>query len=264
MNSTIYYFSGTGNCLKVARDIAKGQQDVRLVRICRDLLNSPIPDDGGSIGFVFPVYFTGIPLMLKELIGKLKLKDHSYIFAIATFGGNAGISLDLVDKLLGDRGAALHAGYAMQMPGNYQVLYAPMKEGTQETCFYRQKASIEWIAYSIRNRERVGFKHAKLVMSGIGSMVYSFFKPYASDKNFWTDSHCTGCGRCSKVCPANNIAMIEAAPQWQGKCEQCLACMQWCPVAAIQYKKRSAKWGRYHHPEITFQDMLKPSEVGKD
>ena len=36
MKTTIYYFSGTGNSLKVAKDIAEGLKDTEIVQICRN------------------------------------------------------------------------------------------------------------------------------------------------------------------------------------------------------------------------------------
>ena len=76
------------------------------------------------------------------------------------------------------------------------------------------------------------------------------------DKNFWVDDKCNRCGICLKVCPANNIEMIDEKPTWHHRCEQCLACIQWCPQEAIQYGRKTLKYLRYHHPEVTLQDML--------
>ena len=45
-------------------------------------------------------------------------------------------------------------------------------------------------------------------------------------------------------------------PAWLRHCEQCLACIQWCPQEAIQFGKKTPHYKRYHHPEVTLQDML--------
>ena len=93
-------------------------------------------------------------------------------------------------------------------------------------------------------------------MKIMGNMVYSDFEPYKKDKDFWTDGNCNGCGICLKVCPANNIIMNDGKPQWQHKCEQCVACLQWCPEKSIQYKKATAKRGRYHHPDVEVTELF--------
>ncbi|MCB2357259.1 hypothetical protein [Clostridium estertheticum] len=41
-----------------------------------------------------------------------------------------------------------------------------------------------------------------------------------------------------------------------GKCEQCFACLQWCPQKAIQYGKKTAMRKRYHHPDVEIADIL--------
>ena len=90
------------------------------------------------------------------------------------------------------------------------------------------------------------------------SSIYRFSYSSVScmDKSFWADEKCTGCGICEKICPAQNISLMDGKPQWQHRCEQCFACLQWCPEEAIQYGKGTAKKKRYHHPEITLKDML--------
>jgi len=32
-----------------------------------------------------------------------------------------------------------------------------------------------------------------------------------------------------RVCPVNNIEMVDKKPVWQNRCESCLACINWCP-----------------------------------
>lgn len=44
---------------------------------------------------------------------------------------------------------------------------------------------------------------------------------------------------------------------WLNHCEQCLACIQWCPQEALQYGKKTPAYERYHHPEIKLQDLLR-------
>ncbi|MEN6358816.1 MAG: hypothetical protein ABFD59_01960 [Smithella sp.] len=46
------------------------------------------------------------------------------------------------------------------------------------------------------------------------------------------------------------------APAWHHRCEQCFACIQWCPEEAIQYGKGTRNKKRCHHPEISLKDML--------
>jgi ferredoxin len=76
-----------------------------------------------------------------------------------------------------------------------------------------------------------------------------------ADTSFYSDPNCAGCGTCLKVCPVDNIVLVNHRPVWQHHCETCFACFQWCPKEAIhgdivEYEKR------YHHPSVKLKDML--------
>ena len=59
----------------------------------------------------------------------------------------------------------------------------------------------------------------------------------------------------------HNIEMVNERPAWLHRCEQCFACLQWCPQEAIQYGKKTVKYPRYHHPEVTLKDMLEQASA---
>ena len=89
----------------------------------------------------------------------------------------------------------------------------------------------------------------------------SFRQVQKMDRSFRADNKCNGCAICSKICPANNIEMVNEKPVWLHRCEQCFACLQWCPQEAIQCGKKTAKYPRYHHPEVTLKDMLEQASA---
>ena len=66
------------------------------------------------------------------------------------------------------------------------------------------------------------------------------------------------CGYCVKVCPKENIRMIDGKPQFGTDCLQCLACLQYCPQEAIALGKVTQKREHYHNPNVTADDLVKP------
>ncbi|MBU3145201.1 EFR1 family ferrodoxin [Clostridium sp. CF012] len=256
MKTTIYYFSGTGNSLKVTKDISAKLKDTEIIQICRNsVVNNHVA--GNKIGIVFPVYNSGMPLLVKEFVEKIEIPKDAYVFIIVTFGLAAGASIFQLEKLLNHKGIKLSAAFKVKMPGNYQVMYPPYSEEKQKKDFKNEGGKITEIVRSINNNEIVKFTGVgESIMKAVGGVLYTSFKPYEKDKNFWTDEKCNGCGICSKVCPANNIKMNEGKPQWLHKCEQCVACMQWCPQKSIQYKKVTINRGRYHHPDILVTEIF--------
>jgi len=59
---TIFCFTGTGNSLKVVQDIAIGLSDAEIIRISHTNLPRATLGYTGVAGFVFPVYYGGLPL----------------------------------------------------------------------------------------------------------------------------------------------------------------------------------------------------------
>ncbi|WP_411680722.1 EFR1 family ferrodoxin [Clostridium thailandense] len=255
MSTTIYYFTGTGNSLKVAKDLSGTLEEAKLVQICRKNIENIDSDLSEKIGFVFPVYFSGLPIMVKEFLEKLQINENAYIFAVATFGAGSGISVKQIENILNKKGAKLSASFGIAMPGNYLVMYSPYSEEKQQQRFKKEEEEIFKIAPIIKDNIAIN-KNSNLIANAIGGFIYKNFKPNDKDKNFWTDEKCNGCGTCSKICPANNIKIIEGKPKWQHSCELCVGCIQWCPQEAIQYKKSTVKRGRYHHPNIKVIELF--------
>lgn len=258
MSTTIYFFSGTGNSLKVAKDLSNQLEDSKLVQISKDNLSITSDTSSDKIGFVYPIYFNGIPVMVKKFIENLEVNKSAYIFTVATFGASAGISFNQIDDILNKKGVSLSASFKVTMPGNYQVMYSPATEEKQAKLFKSANEEMLKISASIKRNEEVksNVKAGAIKKAVFGLLYSTLFKPNDKDKNFWTTEKCNGCGTCSKVCPANNIDIIDGKPQWKHKCEQCVACMQWCPQKSIQYKKNTLKRGRYHHPEIKVNELF--------
>jgi flavodoxin len=97
MSTEIYYFSGTGNSLAVARDIAE-KINGKLIPIYSVIEKEDIETDADTIGIVFPVYYatlgqSGIPFMVRKFIEKLKNINSKYLFVICTHGGMPGATI---------------------------------------------------------------------------------------------------------------------------------------------------------------------------
>ncbi|OPJ61379.1 EFR1 family ferrodoxin [Clostridium chromiireducens] len=256
MNTTIYYFSGAGNSLMVAKDLSEQLKDSKIVQISKKNMSVINDTQSDKIGFVFPVYNFGIPVMVKNFIENLKMSKDTYVFDIATCGGMVGSSHNQIEKILNKKGIKLAASFTVFMPGCDQLLFETASEEEQNKLFKDEKEQIYTIASAIKDNQHIKNK-ANPIMSSVYNLLYAAtFKPKAMGKNFWTDEKCIGCGICSKVCPANNIVIQAGKPKWAQQCESCLACMQWCPQKSIQYKKSTVKRGRYHHPDIEVNELI--------
>jgi ferredoxin len=258
MKTEIYYFTGTGNSLVVARDIA-GQIEGELIAIPSVIDQSTIQTDAQVIGIVFPVYIWGMPLIVKKFVKKLGNLQGRYIFAIATYGGMPGATINMLEKVIEKCDGKLAAGFTVCMPGNYTPMYGAIDEEKQQQMFGDWQKKLLTIAEYIKANRQGAKENGKMFANFIfSSIIYKLAAPHIPkmDKQFRSDEKCSQCGICQKVCPVNNIELINGKPTWKGHCEQCLACLQWCPETAIQYGKNTTGRKRYHHPEVKILEMI--------
>ena len=287
----IYYFSGTGNSLAVARGIAEGT-GATLVSIPSVIDRQRIPVAADAMGMVFPVYHKSIPLILKRFVEKLEGLDGKYIFAIYTCGDTSGMAPEHLDRLLKSRGGELDAGFSVQLPYNYITPRPVLRDffgsftlreipaETQEALLAAAPEKIERIAAAVRARQSGAFetsadlltrladrfhleeslaKWSWLKIAGVDEATnLSFIESrQLMDQAFQVDEQCNECSVCARICPVHNIEMVDGRPVWQQRCEQCFACLHWCPQEAIQFRDNTAGQRRYHHPDVTLADMLR-------
>src|SRR5664280_88847 len=87
MSIEVYYFSGTGNSLHVAKELQKRIPETNLLPIASFLNKGVIKTNGETIGIVFPIHLAMLPSPVMEFLKKLDLKSSNYILAIATRAG---------------------------------------------------------------------------------------------------------------------------------------------------------------------------------
>ena len=257
MNTVIYYFSATGNSLVAARDLAAELGDAKLISIVK-ALNSGAYETSDAVGIVFPVYMFGLPLIVSDFLQHLKVEEGTYVFTLATFGGLPGMAHSQAEGILKKRGIELAAGFSVLMPGNYTPLYGAKPKDAQQKIFEREKTRIKEIAYVVRERRRFSMEQRPFLLNlFLNKLLYKggMKQIPLSGKGFWVTDACTKCGLCAKICPVNNIEIRNGKPFWLGHCQHCLACLQWCPVEAIQYKSYTLGRQRYRHPGVSGEEI---------
>lgn len=282
MNKEIYYFSGTGNSLAVARDIAEKIKG-KLVPIPAVMDKESIKTDADVIGIVFPTYYEpygGVPLIVRRFTIKLEDINSKYIFALCTYGSGSFNALKCLEKIIHSCGGKLSAGFTVNMPNNMagSSLNNPKK---QKKMLMVWKENIEFICSQINDCKEIKFNTPnvlagklywliRLILTPIiyifKPLTLSHLKRYSNkgtymemlpymDRSFYTSDKCVGCGNCARICPVGNIELVEQLPEWQHHCEFCLACFHWCPKEAIESNELKDTV-RYHHPEVKLSDMI--------
>ncbi|HBF40164.1 MAG TPA: 4Fe-4S ferredoxin, partial [Firmicutes bacterium] len=111
----------------------------------------------------------------------------------------------------------------------------------------------------VQNQQNNKIERNNFLINWIGNIAYKSVSPKfpTLDRNFTVNEKCNGCNTCEKVCPVKNIQIADGKPWWQGHCEHCLACIQWCPQEAIQYGSATVHRKRYHHPEVLVKELYR-------
>ena len=250
----IFYFSGTGNCLKLARDIAKSLPNCEIVSMSK--YDSNILTSGyDRVGFVYPTYFAGLPIKVNNFILNLNFIENEspYIFAVTSYGGFVGNAIAQVAELLEQKGRRLDYGNKVLMFSNNVALYNMSKNisGINEQSDIDTVPIAEDIkAKKIKTASKSNFLF-KLVYN------WSVKRAPAMDKYYNVSEECVSCGICREVCPVGNIELIDGKPTFKHHCERCVACIQYCPKQAINYKNITQKRRRYTNPHINYKELNK-------
>ena len=260
----IYYFSGTGNSLQVARELQKGIPEARLIPMVSLLNRAVIRIEGETVGLVFPLHAFTVPMPVREFLKKLRPESASYLFAVATRGGSPCRVFQDVNRILKRKGKSLDAHFYINMPNNYLIgfdLPTPAHIARLESEMRQQVASIRKII-TVQEKSREKDPHHHFLYERI---LFPLFKTFAHttrygnlERRFYADAKCTHCQTCERVCLSGKIKLRDGSPVWQKdiRCTFCFACINYCPAQAIQFgKSKTPEKGRYFHPEVTANDI---------
>lgn len=292
MDTEIYYFSGTGNSLHVAKELEKRLPDAELLPILNLMNDNRITTKGKTVGFIFPHYASTLPRIVRKFLNKLNLDSAEYLFAIVTRGRTETTAFLEIDSILEKRNKRLNSFFAITMPSGSEPLVKGYTSRITKERIHRLEfemmVRLDSIQRIIINKEISREKD-----TGDGTPPPSFLAPFLpfirlirpllvrfgklveTSFELYHDEKCTGCGICANVCLSGKVQMVDERPIWEQtvKCHGCFACLNYCPLESIQVKSKpylksyTPQNGRYHHPDITAKEIAsqKPMfSVGKN
>ncbi len=244
----ILYFSSTGNCEYIAKELAKELSDKAY---CINEINEINLKSGEKLGFVFPTYFWRLPKIVTEYMNNLKInsKSHNpYIFFISTYGSTCGQTGRFMKNHLKKKGLSLSAAFGIKTVDDWTVWFDLSDKNVVNEILKEEKMQLEQIINQIKNQEKtLKMKNTLPMIAVMGSdIAYSFAR---RTKHLNVNDNCIGCGLCEKECPVDAIKLENAKPIWiKKKCTMCLHCLHSCPKFAINYKNKTQNHGQYKHP----------------
>jgi ferredoxin len=247
----IYYFSGTGNSLWSAREIARIMGG-ELCNIGVEAQKDEITVEADAVVMVFPSYAYGLPLAVRRFAKNAVFKT-PYLAALVTYGSSPGGTLGALRRLLKKKGiGALFFGRIPAVE-NYLAMFGPPNARTLERRVLMQEKATEEAARAIieRRENRVNtFCPFSAFVSWLFSLGVKLFY-----RHYRISGDCNGCGVCAKICPAGAIVIRDGRPLFTARCEHCQGCVNICPLRAIRFGR--VQWGSpgYRHPHIAIGEL---------
>ena len=260
--NVLFYYTSTGNSLWLARLLARQLGNTKLVSMTDPGRLEEWTEPAPRVGLVFPVHAWGLPRRVLGFLEQLEKQRPAYCFALACHAGQVSNTLVQLAEALKQRELTLSAGWEFKMPDNYIIWAGALPLDKQRERFRAAATKIGVVAALIAAKTKLPPEKGPLWQRIILSALYRAAFPHFPqlDKYFNADARCNQCGLCVKICPTQNITLIDEKLTWRHRCEQCLACIQWCPQEALQFGKRTRTFTRYRHPEITVKDLIIPAK----
>jgi len=275
MSTAIYYFSGTGNSLFIAKKLNESLENSELLPIVRELDAPPGKIDAEKVVLVFPVYALTVPIPVRDFLKKNDFGSVHYISAVATRLGIPFNDFKRIDRLMKPK--KLNSHFVLNM-GSNDIKVKNYKCPSERDLMELESAvlkELERISQIINgneeSRERdssylealpFGDFRDRLIEWSVPKMM-TFSRFIGGVNYYYINSNCNGCGICSKVCLSGKISMKENRPGWNKKtlCYMCYACVNFCPSKAIEIDSLpgvpsfSCENDRYCHPYAGYKDI---------
>ena len=231
----ILYFTATGNCLYVARQLAG--ENAELLSIPQLVKQGRYAFEADEIGIVYPIYGHMPPNMVREFIKEARLKA-AYKFAVLTYGARKCDAVEIWDRVSRNAGNSFDYINTIVMVDNWLPNF-DMNEQIKMDKHIPE--NLQKIAADIRARRRWHepvteeerqMHRGFMQLSGLDPEVGFLMK---SEKYFTVTDACIGCAVCTEVCPRGNYELTSTGVKTQGDCDFCFACIQNCPQRAIKF-----------------------------
>ena len=229
----ILYFTGTGNSLYIARQLA--DENTEILSIPQMMKQGRHDFAADEIGIVYPIYGHMPPNMVRNFIKQARLLA-GYKFAVLTFGMLDFNAAEIWDNISRQSGTTFDYINTIVMVDNWLPDFNMADQIKMDKHIPEQLAKVKddlgqqkkWVkpATDAARRAHEGFMYFSRLDPDIGFLM-------RSEKYFQVTDACIGCGICTEVCPRGNYKLTSEGVKGEGDCDFCFSCIHNCPQHAI-------------------------------
>ena len=252
----IYCFSGTGNCLNLAKLLKKeladlGGDETEIIMMRKNLSRFDATD-ADRVGFIFPCYAGGAPAGVVETIEKIETRPDAYTFGICSYAAYMGTGLYKINKVKNLdywNGVPHHCSCIWLLPHKLTMPMLSVEDAQKNNS---KKAHM-------MAKDILGRKYRKAPpmrpLNQVESAAWPMLSVKKSNKLKANPEKCVLCGQCAKLCPRQNIKVTKTKVVFGSDCVGCLGCLQYCPQEAITMGKLTDIREKYHNPDVTVEEL---------
>lgn len=241
MKINLYYFSGSGNT-KWAADRFKESfhfygSSVELINI--ENLERIDIDNCDTIIIGTPIHAEVAPKLVMDFINKLPNNSNGIECVLyATLGANSAAALDIIRKILKNKGYTVVAQSFISMPNNYYfgVGKEPSPERINKALDEGQIKIKKIVEEVLKKNKKID--SVSIFRVGIGKVSGKGFMKFLPRmaRHLTAIEGCNKCGLCLRNCPKGNITFENGHAVFHSHCIMCTRCIHICPLNAIRYK----------------------------
>ena len=256
MKSVIFYFTGSGNSFALASKLAYLLGDTKVIHIS-EMEHTKI-NEYTRIGIAFPVYGTHVPRYVENVLERIQFIPGQKLFLLLTYAGSRGYAMEETMKVIRKNNLNEIQEFCVRMPGSSLLEYGAFPTGIQKHLLRSADKKLKRISRTIKNEMRTKSVNPNLLAVLFRNSGIKMISEYGKKGSlFYAEEHCIRCGRCATLCALKNIEVTKDKVIWGEQCQQCMACILWCPTNAIKHPALKIDRKKYHNPEVNIiQDRL--------